>query len=335
MEKEQVIQAFGSSFRFWLRYGPLTRYRLFQWLISQSERLQRFFFPRLISPKDQYPPRTVFIPHYYRMTQTISLDALPVISIVTPTFNQAKFLRHTIESVLGQGYPKLEYIIQDGGSEDGSIEILEQYRPHLTHAESHKDGGQANAINLGFAHTSGEIMAYLNSDDLLLPSSLHYAASFFNHHPEVDVIYGHRVIINEEGNEIGRWVLPPHDSWTQLWLYFIPQETLFWRRGIWEKVGGCVDESYQFAMDWELFLRFVQAGARIRRVPRFLGAFRSHPQQKTSSRIHDLGIQEMNRVREKYLGRSVTQTEIARAIKPYLRISLVYHALYHLGLLRY
>jgi hypothetical protein len=96
-----------------------------------------------------------------------------------------------------------------------------------------------------------------------------------------------------------------------------------------------MDESFQFAMDWELFLRFVKAGARIRRVPRFLGAFRSHPEQKTSARIDDLGFQEMDRVREKYLGRAGTQIEIARAIKPYLRRSLVYDALYRLGVLRY
>jgi glycosyltransferase involved in cell wall biosynthesis len=334
-KQEEIVQAFGSSFRFWLRYGPLTRYRLFDWLTSQAQRVRRFFFPRLISPKDQYPPRSVFIPTYYRVPQNLGSDSLPIISMVTPSFNQAKFLRHTIESVLGQGYPKLEYVVQDGGSEDGTIEILEQYRPHLTRAESHKDGGQANAINLGFAHASGEIMAYLNSDDLLLPGALHYVARYFERHPEVDVIYGHRVIINEEGKEIGRWVLPPHDDRTQLWLDFVPQETLFWRRRIWEKVGGCIDESYQFAMDWELFLRFVKAGAQIRRVPRFLGAFRSHPQQKTSARMDDLGIQEMNRVREKYLGRTVTQTEVESAIKPYLRLSLVYDALYHLGLLRY
>ena len=334
-EKEQVIQAFGYSFRFWLRHGPLNRFRFFRWLIRQLQKLERSFFPRLISPKDQYPPRPVFIPHYYQTPETNRQDTLPVISIVTPSFNQAKFLKHTIESIIGQGYPRLEYVVQDGGSVDGTRDVLEKYRPHLTHAESRKDGGQAHAINLGFAHTSGEIMSYLNSDDLLLPGALHYVARYFDRHPDVDVIYGHRVIVDEDGQEIGRWVLPPHDNETQMWLDFVPQETMFWRRRIWEKVGGCIDESYQFAMDWELFLRFARAGARIRRVPRFLGAFRSHAQQKTSAQIHDLGAREMDRVREKYLGRVVSQLEIDRAIKPYLRLSLVYDALYCLGLLRY
>ena len=104
-------------------------------------------------------------------------------------------------------------------------------------------------------------MAWLNSDDLLLPGALFYVAEYFRKHPEVDVIYGHRIIINEDNRETGRWVLPPHNDNMLQWADYVPQETMFWRRDLWDKVGGYVDESFQFAMDWELILRFRNAGA--------------------------------------------------------------------------
>src|SRR5262249_23541680 len=144
------------------------------------------------------------------------------------------------------------------------------------------DEGQTQAINLGFQHTSGEIMAYLNSDDLLLPGSLAYVAGYMAAHPEVDVVYGHRILIDECDDEVARWVLPRHDDRVLTWANFVPQETLFWRRRIWERVGGTLDASFQFAMDWDLILRFREAGARFVRLPRFLGAFRVHARQKTS-----------------------------------------------------
>ena len=111
---------------------------------------------------------------------------------------------------------------------------------------------------------------------MLLPGALHYVAGFFLDHPEVDVLYGHRVLIDEENREIGRWVLPAHDERTLRWADYVPQETLFWRRRVWEEVGACFDESYRFAVDWDFLLRLQRIGARFARVPRFLGAFRVH-----------------------------------------------------------
>ncbi len=133
-------------------------------------------------------------------------------------------------------------------------------------------------------------MAYLNSDDILLGGALDYVAAYFSAHPEVDVIYGHRIIIDEEDREIGRWILPRHDRRVIRWSDYIPQETMFWRRRIWEAAGGRLDESFQFAMDWDLILRFDDAGAVFRRVPAFLAAFRHHAGQKTISAM-DTGIQ--------------------------------------------
>jgi len=293
---------------------------------------RRFFAPRL-GVLYQYPPRPLEIPSRYREIQP--LDAPPVISIVSPTFNQGKFVERTIKSVLGQKYPKLEYIIQDGGSSDETREVLERHKAYLSHYESVKDKGQANAINLGFRHSTGEIMAYLNSDDLLLPGTLNYVAHFFATHPEVDVVYGHRIVIDEYDEEMGRWVMPPHDNAILSWVDYIPQETLFWRRRMWQKAGGCVDESFRFAMDWDLLLRFRDAGATFVRLPRFLGAFRVHPHQKTSAQIEDVGIQEMNRLRELCHGRPVSPYEVARNSRSYLYRHVVYNKLWRLGVLRY
>ena len=252
----------------------------------------------------------------------------PRISIVTPSYGQVEFIGRTMESVLRQAYPNLEYFVQDGASTDGTLEVLGRYSDRLSGWESVSDRGQSHAINLGFAKTSGEIMAWLNSDDLLLPGTLAYVADYFSRHPDVDVIYGHRILIDEQDKEIGRWVLPPHDDSSLSWADFIPQETLFWRRAIWEKAGGQIDESFRFAMDWDLLLRFRKARARIVRLPYFLGAFRIHDAQKTSAAINEVGLEEMKGLRIRELGRSVSQGEVRRALVPYL----IKHAVADIGM---
>jgi glycosyltransferase involved in cell wall biosynthesis len=256
-------------------------------------------------------------------------------SIVTPSYNQGEFIERTIRSVLDQEYPHLEYIIQDGHSKDHTFDVLASFRKELTYFESRKDNGQAHAINLGFQRTSGGIMAYLNSDDVFLPGALKYVACYFRRHPEVDVVYSHRVIINKEDLEIGRWVLPPHDSEIIRWVDYVPQETLFWRREIWKKIGGYIDESYHFALDWDLILRFCAAGAKFKRLPRFLAAFRMHSRQKTIIHMDHAGINEISRLRRQIHGREVGWKEIKRHSYPYLVRSMMYHQLYRLGLLRY
>jgi glycosyltransferase involved in cell wall biosynthesis len=243
---------------------------------------------------------------------------VPRISIVTPSFRQAAFIERTIQSVLAQEYPDLEYFVQDGASDDGTRVILEKYSDRLTGWDSRPDSGQTQAINRGFARTGGEIMAWLNSDDVLLPGALAYVADYFNRHPEVDVVYGHRILIDESDRQIGRWIMPGHDDGVLAWADYVPQETLFWRRSLWEKAGGRVDESFRFAMDWDLLVRFREAGARFARLPRFIGGFRIHPQQKTSAVINEVGFQEMNRIRERVLGRVPTGGEVRKAVFPYL-----------------
>jgi GT2 family glycosyltransferase len=290
-----------------------------------------------LSPKlgvlEHHPPRPIEVPERYHRTR--AAEPVPVISLVTPSFGQGRFLERTLRSVLDQGYPRLEYVLQDGGSTDATPAVLDRYRSRLTRCVSAPDRGQAHALNLGFAGTTGEVMAYVNSDDLLLPGALHAVAAAFAEDPAVDIVYGHRVVIDEEDREIGRWVLPPHDDRVLGWADYIPQETLFWRRRIWEETGSAFDESFRFALDWDLLLRFQSAGARFRRLPRFLGAFRVHRRQKTSAHMDDHGLEEMDRLRRRQHGRPVTAREVHRHVRGYLARHVVLHKMYRLGLVRY
>lgn len=166
------------------------------------------------------------------------------------------------------------------------------------------DGGQAAAINRGLSDSSGDILAWVNADDLLLPGTLACVANYFEKNPDVDVIYGNRVLIDAHGQDVGVWVTPPHGPDSLQWFDFIPQETAFWRRSIWEEVGG-IDTGYAYGFDWDLFLRFHSAGAKIVRLPRFLGAFRQHDDQKTR-RGYEEAQAELERIRDEFHGRTVS-----------------------------
>ncbi|MEM0980132.1 MAG: glycosyltransferase [Cyanobacteria bacterium P01_H01_bin.58] len=278
-----------------------------------------------LSLKPQFDPRPLQLPeHYYQSSLDSSqLQHLPVVSIVTPSYNQAQFIEQTIKSVLAQDYPKLEYIVQDGASDDGTSEILKRYESQIKYIESSPDSGQSQAINRGFQKSTGEIMAWLNSDDLLIPGTVSYVAQYFANNPEVDVVYGHRILINEQGQEFGRWILPPHEDKILSWADYIPQETLFWRRSLWEKAGGWINESYRFAMDWDLLVRFLGARANFVCLPRFLGAFRVHDSQKTQG-IVDIGEEEMHRIRYFLHRQAVSPLLIKAQIKEHLKKALEY-----------
>ena len=231
---------------------------------------------------------------------------LPQLAIVTPSYGQERFIESTILSILNQNYPRLRYVVQDGGSKDGSAAIIARYAKQLHHWESVRDKGQADAVRKGFLHLEAslgpdDIMAWLNSDDLIAPRALRYVAEYFATHPKVDVIYGHRIIIDPEDRDVGRWVMPRHDAPSLEWIDYIPQETMFWRKSAWDKAGG-IDPSFQFALDWDLLARFHRAGCVIKRVPYFLGCFRVHAEQKTSQAIHTTGAEEMTRIRTRFHG---------------------------------
>lgn len=223
---------------------------------------------------------------------------LPRITVVTPSFNQGEFVEATLRSVLDQNYPRLEYIVIDGGSTDGSVEIIERYAPRLAYWHSRKDAGQADAIATGFEMATGEIFCWLNSDDILLPNALHTVGDFFRRHPRVDVLYGNRIVIDREGREIGRHVWP----WllTQShWALGQPlaQECCFWRRAIYDRAGG-IDRSKFFIMDYDLFYRMWKL-ARFRKTSAFLGCFRQHEQTK-NARHQDIRLREMSQAMKHY-----------------------------------
>lgn len=224
----------------------------------------------------------------------------PKISIVTPSFNQAAFLERTIGSVLGQRYADLEYRILDGGSTDGSADILRKYEDRLTSWVSEPDEGQADAIARGLAQCTGDIFAYLNSDDVYYPGALEAVAEFFTTHPDVDLVYGDAIHIDAEDRALALDVLPAY-RWEDLRrVCVIPQMASFWRRSAYERVGG-IDAKYQFALDYEFFLRLGEQG-KIAHLPRVLAGFRRHKAAKTT-RARDTWAKENRELSIRYLGR--------------------------------
>lgn len=329
-EKESTIQQLAKTIQAYrMAYGGFSPLRP---VARAMRRAREIVWPRL-GNLNQYVPRPL-TPSGRKINWI--LEHYPSISIVTPSFGQGAFIERTLLSVFDQQYPRLEYFVQDGGSKDGTVEVLKKHQASLSGWVSEKDSGQSQAINLGLTKTSGEIMGWLNSDDLLLPGALHTVADYFNRHPDVDVVYGNRLLIDENDMEIGRWIMPGHDNAVLSWVDYVPQETLFWRRRIWDKVGGQIDESFRFAMDWDLLVRFRDAGANFGHIPQFLGAFRIHEHQKTSAVINEIGHQEMDRTRERLLGRVPSRKEIRKAVLPYLikhiAVDMLYRVKQRLGL---
>jgi glycosyltransferase involved in cell wall biosynthesis/GT2 family glycosyltransferase len=285
---------------YWSHHPDQVRHLLYKGVTHGAARLQHSLFSEKIPFRGQdlgvlrqYSARSVQREKFPR--QNGSPRPLPSIAIVTPSFNQGQTLNATIESVVGQAYSRLQYAVVDGGSTDATREVLERHRSRLAFSVSEPDDGQAHAIVKGFAMLRGDIMAYLNSDDLLMPGALSYVGNYFARNPSVDVIYGHRVVVDELGKEVGRWVLPRHDARAVRFFDYVPQETLFWRRSLYEKIGG-INPTFQFAMDWDLLLRFMAAGAKIRRVPYFLACFRVHTSQKTHTLFDTVGEREKLRL---------------------------------------
>ena len=224
---------------------------------------------------------------------------VPKISVVTPSFNQAEYLEECIDSILGQNYPNLEYVIMDGGSTDGSVEIIKKYAKYLSYWQSRPDGGQYAAINEGFKRATGEIMTWLNSDDKYHTDSLFKAAHVFGKYPDIEWITGRPTAWNEKGklilvsDELPLWSREKYLNRT-FKDHYIQQESTFWKRTLWDKAGGRLELHLQFAGDLELWMRFFRH-ARLFTVDALLGGYRYQHKQKTNLCM-DKYIQEGNQI---------------------------------------
>lgn len=205
-----------------------------------------------------------------------SAQRLPRISVVTPSFNQRDYVDTTLTSVLDQHYPELEYVVIDGGSTDGSVDVIRRHEDRLAYWVSEPDGGHADALNKGFARTSGEIMCWINSSDMYFPWTLSVVAQIFTALPQVEWIMGVPSEFDDDGylkNVRGGFtnaydILAGHSR-------SIQQESCFWRRRLWDRAGGCVSREFKRAADFELWLRFLRL-TPLCHVQTVLGGFRVH-----------------------------------------------------------
>jgi glycosyltransferase involved in cell wall biosynthesis len=243
--------------------------------------------------------------------------ALPRISLVTPVFNSARYLEATIHSVLNQGYPNLEYIIIDGGSTDGSVDILRKCAPQLHAWVSEPDHGMYDAINKGFTRSSGELMGWISATDLLHAGSLFVVGSVFGTFPEVEWITGRPTGFSDNGMAVEVLKLR---QWSRLPFLaganrYIQQESTFWRRSLWDRAGGRVDDSRRKASDFELWVRFFRH-AKLYPVDALIGGFRSHPDS--------LGLQnleECHRIQDEIIEKELTSMDGAAGIRMFRKLS--------------
>jgi glycosyltransferase involved in cell wall biosynthesis len=247
----------------------------------------------------------------------------PVITIVTPSYNQGEFIRQTIDSVLSQEYPGLDYQVRDGGSTDGTLSILKSYGDDLKWF-SEPDRGQAEAINKGWKKATGEIVAWLNSDDQLCPGALTQVSAFFSEHPEVDILYGDCDCINKEGKTLMRY---PTETFNYRKLVlttinYIPQPTTFIRKRVLDKIG-LLDETLHYGMDFDYWLR---AGIehRFEYLPTLLAKLRIHPKAKSSADLDKFGV-ELTKIYQQFFANPNLPAPL-RMIQPQAMSNIYYRA---------
>lgn len=210
------------------------------------------------------------------------MTRLPRLTIVTPSYNQGEFIEETILSVIGQGYPDLEYIIMDGGSTDNSVEVIKKYEKYLNYWESAKDRGQSHAINKGFERSSGEVLGWLNSDDTYLPGTLLHVGRTLQS-TRSEVLFGNCFFVFEQspassGTDVCTW----RDSFNLEVFDYVIQPGAFWTRSAWIETGA-LNESLHYTLDWEWFIRARRQGVAFTPTNRYMAQFRFHASHKSSA----------------------------------------------------
>lgn len=223
-------------------------------------------------------------------------EAYPRVSIVTPSYNQGQFIEETIRSVLLQGYPNLEYIVIDGGSSDGTVEIIRKYEPWLAYWISEPDRGQSHAINKGLRRATGEILSWLNSDDVLLPGTVRRAVERLRGDEQIDVVYGRLNRIDSRSQPLPTPELPKDrlefGAETVIGECIVNQPGCFWRREVMDRVG-LLNEDLHYAMDYEFWVRMILAGARFKRLPETVANFRLSSDSKTVGHTADHALEHL------------------------------------------
>jgi glycosyltransferase involved in cell wall biosynthesis len=231
---------------------------------------------------------------------TLVADASwPRIALITPVFNSGKYIEATIRSVLGQEYPNLDYYIVDAGSTDGTLDVIRKYEGQISGWMSEPDRGMYDALNKGFARTSGEVMGWISATDMLHSGALRLVGSIFRDIKEADWITGRPTLFSEDGMTVSVGEVP---HWSRMRFLmganrYIQQESTFWRRRLWEKAGGRTDDSQRYASDFELWVRFFRH-ARLYPVDAIIGGFRVHDDSlglqamEICHRIHDAAIEK-------------------------------------------
>ena len=240
-------------------------------------------------------------PYRPQSTDTTIQKKYPKLTVVTPSFNQVHFLERTILSVLNQQYPNLEYFIMDGGSTDGSLDIIKKYEPYLAGWVSEKDHGQTDAINKGFRRATGDYVAFQNSDDVFAPDSFSRLIDAWRKNPTTDVFFGDMYIIDEADVILEEMRAPEFCVECQIYEGMqVFNQSLFIRRNRLEQFG-LLDEHLRFVIDYEIVARLgVQSDIRFQHVDGFWGGFRVQPDAKSSTIASTVGLQEHQLVKEKY-----------------------------------
>jgi len=240
---------------------------------------------------------------------------LPKISVVTPVLNRVEFIEDTILSVINQGYPNLEYIIVDGGSSDGTIEVIKKYEKQIAFWKSEPDNGMYHAIQKGFDNSSGEVMAWINSDDKLHEGALKKIGGIFKDLPDVEWITGIPTLFNQEGLcvkvfDLPRWSIERFRIGDYRW---IQQESVFWRRTLWQRTSSSFNLNYKFAADFDLWCRFFNESS-LTTVNTIFSGFRLHGAQISVTRLHQYEIEVSDLIVIHGFNKNSLRTKISKVL---------------------